>query len=44
MKMIAALVIGFYVVLAIGIAIHHISRWRRERKRKTRDSSLGNLE
>jgi hypothetical protein len=32
MKMIAALVIGFYVMLAIGIIIRLISRLRRERK------------
>jgi hypothetical protein len=32
MIMIAALVIGFYVMLAIGISIPIISQWRRERK------------
>jgi hypothetical protein len=31
MKIIAALVIGFYAVLAIGILIHLISQRRRER-------------
>jgi len=32
MKIIAGLVIGLYVILAIGIVIHLISKWRRERK------------
>lgn len=40
MKIIAALVIGFYVILAIGIFVHLVLQRRQEKRNHRKDTFL----